>query len=60
LLVLLESLIHIDFNAMAELIANSEIVQSTRTAMGCSISKPFSSLAVFLELIIKERAKSIH
>ncbi len=45
---------------MAELIANSEIVQSTRTAMGCSISKPFSSLAVFLELIIKERAKSIH
>jgi hypothetical protein len=53
-------MIHIDFNAMAELIANSEIVQSTRTAMGCSISKPFSSLAVFLELIIKERAKSIH
>jgi hypothetical protein len=39
---------------MTKLIANSEIVQGTRTAMGGSISKPFGSLTIFLELVIEE------
>ena len=60
LLVLLEGLIHVDFDAMAELIANSEIVQSPRTAMGCSISKPFGSLTIFFEFIIKKGTERIH
>jgi len=60
LLVLLECLIHINFNAMTKLIANSEIVQGTRTAMGGSISKPFGSLTIFLELVIEEWTESIH
>jgi len=39
---------------MAKLIANPEIVQSSRAAMGGSISKPFGSLTIFLELVIEE------